>query len=299
MAKGVFTTKVNPAYDDLPEVRYHFPQTYLRQAQEMVGDWIVYYEPRRQDSQDSGRAGRQCYFATARVNRVEPDPMTPNHHYAFVEDYLEFTTPVPFRIGQEYFESKLRRPDGGANMGSFRRSVRTMQEHEYQAILKAGFAEAHESLRPDDDSLLMVAEEALPYGRPEKTQIVERPFRDSAFARVIQSAYDKTCAVTGLKLVNGGGRCEIEAAHIRPVADDGPDSPRNGIALSRTIHWLFDRGILSLEDDGHILMAHELVPDQVNQMVNPDHQIILPSDARNRPHPLFLRYHRENVYRGD
>ena len=40
MAKGVFTTKVNPTYDDLPEVRYHFPKTYLNQTKATVGDWI-------------------------------------------------------------------------------------------------------------------------------------------------------------------------------------------------------------------------------------------------------------------
>ena len=36
MAKAIFTTKVNPTYDDLPEVRYHFPKTYLNQAQATV-----------------------------------------------------------------------------------------------------------------------------------------------------------------------------------------------------------------------------------------------------------------------
>jgi putative restriction endonuclease len=30
MAKAVFTTKIDPTYDDLPEFRYHFPQTYRR-----------------------------------------------------------------------------------------------------------------------------------------------------------------------------------------------------------------------------------------------------------------------------
>ena len=45
--KGVFQTKVSPAYDDVPEERYHFPTSYLNQVQRTVGDWIVYYEPRR------------------------------------------------------------------------------------------------------------------------------------------------------------------------------------------------------------------------------------------------------------
>src|SRR5215510_3297900 len=73
LAKGIFTTKVNPTYDDLPEVRYHFPKTYLRQAQATVGDWIIYYEPRRQGANAVGRGGRQVYFATARVQRIEAD----------------------------------------------------------------------------------------------------------------------------------------------------------------------------------------------------------------------------------
>jgi predicted restriction endonuclease len=30
---------------------------------------------------------------------------------------------------------------------------------------------------------------------------------------------------------------------------------RNGIALSRSIHWMFDHGLLSLTDDYEILMA--------------------------------------------
>lgn len=102
-----------------------------------------------------------------------------------------------------------------------------------------------------------------------------------------------------MHLINGGGKCEIEAAHIRPVAEDGPDSPRNGIALSRTVHWMFDRGIISLADDGKILMAKKLVPDQVKRMLNPDGQAILPSIPTLKPHRAFLKYHREIKFKGD
>jgi len=47
MGKAVLTPKIDPTYDDLPEVRYHFPRTYLRAIEQAVGDWIVYEEPRR------------------------------------------------------------------------------------------------------------------------------------------------------------------------------------------------------------------------------------------------------------
>jgi putative restriction endonuclease len=105
--------------------------------------------------------------------------------------------------------------------------------------------------------------------------------------------------MTGLSLINGGGRCEIEAAHIMPVADNGPDSPRNGIALSRTVHWMFDRGILSVGEKGEILVARRHAPDQVLRMLNPDMQIKLPSNQLWTPHANFIQFHRENRFKGE
>ncbi len=105
MSKAIFTTKTDPTYDDLPEDRYHFPRTYLRQVEAARGDWIVYYEPRRRSGDLSSRGGRQSYFATARVDRIEPDPGLTDHFYAFVSEFLEFDRPVPFREGASYFEA--------------------------------------------------------------------------------------------------------------------------------------------------------------------------------------------------
>lgn len=297
MANAVFTTKINPVYDDLPEVRYHFPRAYHNQALQTVGDWILYYEPRREGADLSGRAGRQCYFATARVEEIKPDGNKAGHFYAYVSHYLEFPSPVPFRQGSIYFESDLRKPDGSTNKGRFGRALRILPAKDYRLICELGFAMGH-SVTPQEKEM-QLAEEPPEYGRTNRTQLLERPFRDAAFRRVIQEAYSKTCAMTGLKLVNGGGRCEIEAAHIRPVEQEGPDSPRNGIALSRTVHWLFDRGILSISEKGEILEARGLVPDPIHRLLNPDRRILGPSDAALRPHPHFLRYHREKVFKGN
>ena len=38
--------------------------------------------------------------------------------------------------------------------------------------------------------------------------------------------------MTGLKIANGGGRSEVQAAHIWSVEDGGPDAIQNGIAFS-------------------------------------------------------------------
>ncbi len=51
------------------------------------------------------------------------------------------------------------------------------------------------------------------------------------------------------------GRAEVDAAHIRPVEANGPDILTDGIALSGTAHWMFDRGLISLSDEPDILIS--------------------------------------------
>lgn len=104
--------------------------------------------------------------------------------------------------------------------------------------------------------------------------------------------------MTGLALVNGGGRPEVQAAHIMPVAHHGPDSVRNGLALSGTVHWLFDRGLVSVADDGRLLFAADAIPDPVRALFNPDGRLRSPRDAAAQPHPRFLAHHREVVAAG-
>jgi putative restriction endonuclease len=126
---------------------------------------------------------------------------------------------------------------------------------------------------------------------------LSRPFRDQAFRRQICQAYDNRCAISGLKLINGGGRSEVQAAHIRPVASNGPDSIRNGLALTGTLHWMFDRGLLSVDDEYRVLRAKEL-PVDVDRLIAPGGELRLPEAELLYPHPLYLRYHRENVFKG-
>jgi putative restriction endonuclease len=298
MTKAVLTTKSDPTYDDLPEFRYHFPRTYLRQAEAARGDWIVYYEPRRPSGDLSSTGGRQAYFATARLDSIQPDHTRADHFYGFVSNYLEFDDPVPFREGSHYFESGLRRDDGGTNKGQFGRSVRTISDADYDQILKRGFAQI---LSPPlvSEYEHEIREEPATFERPIVERVTARPFRDAAFATAVKSAYENTCAITGLRIINGGGRAEVQAAHIRPVAAAGPDSIRNGLALSGTVHWMFDRGLLSVDDDYSLLVAKGRVPDTIERLLNPDGKLRLPALRHElRPHPQFLRFHRDTIFKG-
>jgi putative restriction endonuclease len=182
MAKAVFTTKVDPTYDDLPEQRYHFPRTYLRQVEAAIGDGIIYYEPRRSSGHSSSRGGRLAYFATAIVTKVIPDPTRSDHFYAFVADYLDFDRAVPFNDGGRYYESALQRADGETNKGAFGRAVRAISDLEYEAILGAGFTRMFGddpgSLAPSNASRLGIAEEPATFERPIIERVIARPLFD-------------------------------------------------------------------------------------------------------------------------
>jgi putative restriction endonuclease len=299
MTKAIFTTKVTPSYDDRPEEYYQFPATYLNQVRDALHDHIIYYEPRRSSTDDSSRGGRQAYFATARVDGIIRDEARPNHFYALISGYLDFDRPVPFARAGDYYEAALRKADGTTNRGAFGRAVRPISDLEFDRILKSGFA-AELAQRSDEEHILPVDldEPVREFERPMVELTISRPFRDQSFKRVVRTAYDNKCSLTGLRLVNGGGRPEVQAAHIMPVSRKGPDSVRNGLALSGTVHWMFDRGLLSITDDYRILIAEGHVPDQLRRLLNHDGMAIPPREAILRPHPHYLKFHRENIFKG-
>jgi putative restriction endonuclease len=189
-------------------------------------------------------------------------------------------------------------------MGAFRRAVRGLDDLEFEAILQAGFAKVLDEVaprkraQPSGESAYLVAEEAAEFERPIVERVVARPFRDAAFAAAVKSAYNETCAMTGLRIINGGGRAEVQAAHIRPVAAGGSDSVRNGLALSGTVHWMFDRGLISVDEDHSILIAKDKLPDTALRLIREERQLIPPERFDALPHREVLRYHRETIFKG-
>jgi putative restriction endonuclease len=286
--KGVLTHSPSSRYDDLPELQYQFPSTYLRVMREI--DFFVYYEPRRLRGQ-SDASGRQAYFAVARVESIEADSEQRGMYMARIADYLEFERPVPYVGPSGYRESKLIKPDGSTNKGAFGRSVRCLPDAEFEAIVRAGFPL---DVEPWEAA---IAVENAAYDRPRVESIVNRPFRDRAFTRSVRRAYRDACAISGLRILNGGGRPEVDAAHIRPVASHGSDSVRNGLALSHTVHWMFDRGLLGVDEQFNVLVSPQANFHALGELVQPGRRLFLPDDQSACPHPVYLAWHRENVFK--
>jgi putative restriction endonuclease len=126
-----------------------------------------------------------------------------------------------------------------------------------------------------------------------------RTVRDRIFRTRVLKAYDRRCAFTGFQFINGGGRAEVEAAHIKSVQSKGPDVVQNGLALSGTVHWMFDRGLLTVADDATILLSNHINDvDGVRKILRADGRARFPDSARDVPDPAFLRWHRENCFKG-
>ena len=292
MAKLVLLHRADSIYDDLPDVRYDFPRPYLGAMTDGVGDWAVYYEP--------VKAGARGYFAVARIAQVVPHPTIPDRFFALIDQYLPFDAEVPRLRDGRPWESSLAAPDGTPKAGGAQQlAVRRLPDAEFTRILARGLPPdlIETEARRYDPPAPGFDDSAAPFDRPVIERLTSRPYRDVAFRRRVRAAYDHRCAMSGLSLRNGGGRPEVQAAHIRPVDRQGSDSVRNGLALSGTLHWMFDRGLIAVADDHSILVSRNKVPDMVSdRLLAPHRRLILPDDPRHHPHPDNLRWHRENIF---
>lgn len=297
MVKAVFIQSSHSGYDDQPGKAYHFPKKhYLSRVEQTVGDWVIFYEGRR--------GGGKGYHAVQRVLQVQDDPKDPALAYALLDtgSELSFENFVPRWVeGQGPYETGLPR-----SRGSNTSAVRLISDADFARIINAGlaareepnaiprtgdftaepgFAEAQSAFEPED--------------QPREMLLSQRAFRDRSFARQVKHAYGGRCSMSGLELRNGGGRPEVEAAHIVPVSECGPDTVRNGLALSGTVHWMFDRGLLSISDDNEVLVAKKAVDGAtLDRLLLPDRRLIEPVNPAFKPHRSYLRWHRENVFKG-
>ena len=296
MAKGVFLYREDSRYDDRPWDRYQFPDQYLTRAAQIVGDWVIYMEP--------VKAGRKGYHAVAKVDRITPDPTTPGMHLAIIDpnSYLDFDHNVPFQSGGDYPERSVLNEAGNVS-GRAQAAVRTIPADDFNRIIGLGL-DTHDELLPrtdDELALAAVAEEQAPYEfEQDRVQMLtKRTIRDRVFRTRVLKAYDRRCAFTGFQFINGGGRAEVEAAHIKSVGAKGPDVVQNGLALSGTVHWMFDRGLLTVADDASIVLSNHINDvDGVRKILQPSGRARFPDDQREAPDPAFLRWHRENCFKG-
>ena len=298
--KGIFDTKKNSRYDDEIAQRYHFEGAAYRDlARQMVGDWIVYREPQRE-------GGLKAYVAVACVTDVVDDVNRPGYYYALIGNFLRFKEPVPFWSERGYREEALRFIPDRSRVGQSLqgKSIRLVAEADFASIAREGLRDTLDpfnfrrlNIEPhqvDRTTAELLTASADTQERQIEQILLNRKIRDANFRAEVCDAYDNRCAVTRLQMINGGGRAEVQAAHIIPVANNGLDIVQNGLALCGTAHWLFDRHMISVTDDYRLLVSHNKIPPEFRSLFEAQlDRIHLPSNEALWPKPSYLHHHRE------
>jgi putative restriction endonuclease len=118
-----------------------------------------------------------------------------------------------------------------------------------------------------------------------------------SFRVLVTDAYQRRCAVTGEKTLP-----VLEAAHIKPYAEDGPHRVTNGLLLRSDLHRLFDRGYVTVTPELRLEVSSKLKEHFSNGKEYYAHHgkplAVLPDNALLRPNAAFLLWHNKERYLG-
>lgn len=145
------------------------------------------------------------------------------------------------------------------------------------------------------DELLHVFE-AQVAGLPRETEaerlVVQRVGQD-VFRDGLLDFWEGRCAVTGLAVAE-----LLRASHIKPWADCETDGERldvfNGLLLAPHLDAAFDRGFVTVADDGEVVVSERLTADDVTRLgLSMPLRVTRLADGHRR----YLAFHRERRFR--
>jgi putative restriction endonuclease len=97
----------------------------------------------------------------------------------------------------------------------------------------------------------------------------------------------------------------VEAAHIHKHAESGDNDPRNGLALTPDAHWMFDRGLWTVDyqtGEYVVLVAKgrfdEDSPIGQSLLLHHGAHLNFRVGVQLTPDPTRLRWHQDRVFIG-
>ena len=124
--------------------------------------------------------------------------------------------------------------------------------------------------------------------------------RDVRFRLIVVAGYSFTCCLTRHRLMTIGRGSLVDAAHIHQFSDSRNNDPRNGIALSKNAHWMFDQGLWTIDDDFTVMVNSSQFTEEHpgdNKLVSySGRRILLPDDKTIWPDPMYLEWHRSKKF---
>lgn len=117
-----------------------------------------------------------------------------------------------------------------------------------------------------------------------------------AFRLAVLDAYQTRCAVTGERV-----RPVLEAAHIRPFSQQGPNAITNGLALRADIHKLFDLGYVTVDPAYRFRVSKRLRLEFNNGLdyyrYDGESLKVVPQQSPDRPGADYLEWHNDVIFR--
>lgn len=118
-------------------------------------------------------------------------------------------------------------------------------------------------------------------------------FNASTFRDFVMTGYNNLCAITGTAIAYES-YLNLEAAHIKPKSHGGLYLPNNGIALCRDLHWAFDKGFFTFDDDLKMRIHPKVNSEYLSKFEGT--QLRIPQNPFFVPDLNNVHYHNENVY---
>lgn len=127
----------------------------------------------------------------------------------------------------------------------------------------------------------------------ERTALVQARRGQGQFRDNVRSI-ERACRITKVERLE-----HLIASHVQPWRDSSNEQRldgENGLLLTPTVDHLFDKGFISFEDSGQLIVSPVADPDSLQRMgVDPDGRVNVGvfSEGQRR----YLEFHRENVLR--
>ena len=139
----------------------------------------------------------------------------------------------------------------------------------------------------------IIAEPSARYGNE---YLIRGRIGQGAFRILVTDAYNRNCAISGEKALP-----VLQAAHIKPFHEDGPNNINNGILLRSDLHILFDRGYITITPDYKIEVSKKIKEEFDNgkhyYSFSGQKLFTLPQAIENKPSIIYINWHNQNIFK--
>ena len=197
-----------------------------------------------------------------------------------------------------------------------------LQDADIRELLRRTLIETHFSADVHEQLLTQgeVNQAAFEFSRllleqaKRKIEIVDdalklsEPVRDQGFRHAVVSVYEHRCALCGISVRTSDNHTVVDAAHIIPWRVSQNDALRNGVALCKLCHWVFDEGLVTISSSYKVLISDELTAPynsggylltlEGQKIYGPQSTIFNGDTKLFWPDITSLEWHKEHVFRG-